>query len=135
MSPSGYDVLALLVIAALVYYGLKRYHDRRRRELELEHMELEGWRTYVLGMRAEFTQCPYDGTPLFNDAARVQHQHMLTSACAAFQEQARAKQESEELERIHADAEAAGRWNVSATVGGETFTNDAPAGELEGGKP
>lgn len=129
-----YDVIALLVVAFLVWYGLKRYHDRRRRELELEHMELEGWQTYIIGLRAEYIQCPYCGTPLFNDAARVQHQHMLTSPCAGYQEQARAAERERELEQIRKDAEQAGRWNVSATVGGETFTNDQPAGEIGSGE-
>lgn len=129
----GYDVLALLVVGLLWLYGLKRYHDRRSRALELEHMQLEGWQEYTLGMRAEFSQCPYCGTPLFNDAARVQHQHMMTSACAAFQEQARERERERELEQMRKDAEQAGRWNVSATVGGESFTNDAPAGEIESG--
>lgn len=129
----AFRVLALLVMGALIWYGLKRYHDRRHRELELEHMELEGWTTYALGLRSEFTQCPYCGTPLFNDAARVQHQHMLTSACAGYQEQARLREQEEAIARAREEAEKAGRWNVSATVGGETFTNDAPAGEIESG--
>lgn len=128
-----YDVLALLVVALLVWYGLKRYHDRRTRALELERMELDGWNRSTLAVRQDYWDCPYCGAALLSEAALVKHQHMLTSACAAFQEQARAAAELERLEEMRKDAEAAGRWNVSATVGGETFTNDEPAGELEHG--
>lgn len=126
-----YDVLALLVVAVLAWYVLKRYHDHRARALELEHMEIDGWNRSTLAVRADYWECPHCGSALFSEAALGKHQFKLSSACAAFQEQARAAAELERMETIRKDAEAAGRWNMSATVGGETFTNDAPAGEIE----
>lgn len=124
------------MLAGLAWFALYRYHKRRDKELEQRYAVLEGWARTVLSVRQEVWVCPDCGAVMLSWQGVHQHQG-VTSPCGVLAVELR---EREELDRARAaarEAETSGRWNVSATVGGEehrgavdTFT----AGELEGAR-
>lgn len=135
-----YRVLALFVLAAVAWYALFLYHKRRGVELDKRHAAHHGWEKFTLSVRQDVWECPHCGA-LFRTFAAVQtHRFATSSACAAHQETLAAEELTATLERAGKDAQTAGRWSVSATVGGEEFrgavdslTDKPPRGELESG--
>jgi hypothetical protein len=137
MTPTGYDLVFLLVLAFLIYTGLRLYHHRQIREAGRVEAIRDGWRTETIPLRTEVMVCPHCGSMCLPGADVDAHRFRTTSACADFVERAEEAAALEEARKIEAAAEQAGRINtgysVSATVGGESFTNE-PAGEIATGR-
>lgn len=137
MTPTGYDLVFLLVAAFLIYTGLRLYHHRRIKEAgEVEALR-DGWRKETIPVRTEVMVCPHCGAMCLPGSDVDAHRWKMTSACADFVERAEQAEREAEDKRIQDAAVAAGRLNVvsvTATVGGEVFTQDGPEErpEIEG---
>lgn len=131
-----YRYAALLVVAAVIAYGLRLYHKRRGTELEQRHAKHHGWETRAISVRHEMWICPDCRTPLLSWQDVLGHQS-VRSACIAHVDRLTAADALEQAGQTAAAAGDAGRWNVSATVGGEVHSGAVdsftpPA--LEGGQ-
>jgi len=122
VSAVEYRYVALAVVALVVLYALNRYHKRRGVELEQAHAEKHGWEKLTLAVRQDVWECPNCGALFRNFGAVQTHRFALTSPCAEHQDRLAAAEQQERLEDAGAAAEQAGRWSVTATVGGEVHT-------------
>lgn len=135
-----FRVLALFVLAALVWYALYKYHQRRGEELERRHAKHHGWQTVTISLHQEVWKCPRCRALIETWPDVVDHQG-VESPCGVLETE---QEQLAELERGRVaakDAEAAGRWSASAVAGGESHSGavdtwaiepERPRGELEG---
>jgi hypothetical protein len=131
----AFRVLALFVLAAVVWYALFLYHKRRGVELEQRHAKHHGWEKETLAVRQEVWKCPHCRVPLMTWYDVLAHQSD-TSPCGRLEVTRTAEAAAEAAKEAMKAAEAAGRWSVSATTGGEEHSGAVDTfvkGELESG--
>jgi hypothetical protein len=115
VSATFYRVLALAVLAALVWCGLWLYHRRKSRELRQRYAEFEGWRRIRPSMFQEVWQCPDCGVPCFSWPAVGVHDDPETSPCAAFRDRRGTLEEAARARSVRYEPRA----EVFAPDGGE----------------
>lgn len=136
-----FRVLALLVCAVLVWYGLHKYHQRRGLELEQRHAKHHGWERVTLTVRHDVWACPLCGALMASWQDVQVHRFNLTSPCAEHQDKLAAAAAEDEVTAAARAAQDAGRWSASAVAGGEQHSGAVdtwkvepePRGELESG--
>jgi hypothetical protein len=114
-----YRLIALGVVAGLVWYGLRAYHQRALARIETAELDLDGYVKVALGQITFAWLCPDCGTPLLTREALDAHQSS-SSACAVIGAELAAEEE-----RAEAEAEQA-RWSASA-VGNQAREDSWPA--------
>lgn len=138
----GFRLLALAVLAALAWYALHKYHQRRGLELDQRHAKHHGWERITLTIRHVVWACPLCGALMASWADVQQHRFSTTSPCAEHQDKLASAAAEDELAAAARAAQGAGRWSASATVGGEQHSGavdtwaveSEPRGELESGE-
>ena len=85
MAAWGFRLVALFVVAGIVFYALRSYHHRRMAEIETAELELDGFVKITLAAITFAWQCPKCGTPLLTREAVIVHQES-SSACALVRE-------------------------------------------------
>ena len=118
MSDLWYRVLFLLVIAVVIWYGLRLYHIRRMAEVETAELELAGWVKIILPKVKFAWLCPHCGFPGVTSEAVHAHQDPAGSPCALLQLQ-------REQEALRGDDD--GRADMTATVVGSAREDPWPA--------
>ena len=109
----AYGWLLIVVIAVLVWYCIRTYHERELVRIEAAELELTEFVKLALGKITFAWQCPHCGTPLLTREGLQVHQSS-SSACA--REVARLETALDHLER-----EPAG-YSASAEVVPESAT-------------
>jgi hypothetical protein len=89
VTPAEYRVLALLVLAAVIWYALSAYHRRQLAHLEERGLALEGWVKLRLRAVPYAWQCPQCGGVMLTKEGRTAHEASSQSACAAFTDRVR----------------------------------------------
>lgn len=136
-----FRVLALAACTVVAWYAVYKYHQRRGVELEQRHAKHHGWEKMTINVRQEVWKCPRCRALIPTWADVNQHQG-VESPCGVLEVEQHQLAELESTRAAAKDAESAGRWNVSATVGGEehrgavdTFAElEGERRELEGGR-
>ena len=77
----GYGWLVMVLVAALIWYGLRLHHRRAMARLEMRELELEGWVPLKVASIPFFWQCPHCGLPAVTAEGIATHQSD-TSSCA-----------------------------------------------------
>lgn len=129
-----YRVLALAALTVVAWYAVYKYHQRRGQALEQAHAKHHGWETITISARRQMWKCPRCRALIDTWPDVIEHQG-VESPCGVLEtEQAQLAQLEDERAAAQ-DAQAAGRWSVSATVPGETHSGavDTFAAALEDG--
>jgi hypothetical protein len=85
MAALAYGYLLLVVLAALIWYGIRLHHIRRMWEVETRELELSGWLKIIVSKVKFAWQCPLCGMPAFTSEGVKAHQDEETSPCAVLQ--------------------------------------------------
>lgn len=121
MADWAFRVLSLLVVGALVWYGLRAYHHRELARIETAELELEDFVKIALGAITFAWQCPHCGAPLLTAEALAAHRLESSSVCAWFIERV---QQERELTEARMERAAGAREDSWPALG----VDDAAAG-------
>jgi hypothetical protein len=100
-----FRMLALAMTGLLIYYGLRKYHQRELARVEAAELELDDYVKIALQAITFAWQCPHCGTPLLTAEGLNAHQDGGSSACAQAVERAERAAELAELRAAGMTAE------------------------------
>ena len=82
MADWAFRVASLIVMAGIILYALRAYHQRELARIETAELELEDFLKIELAAITFFWQCPHCGMPAMTAEALLVHRTLDSSACA-----------------------------------------------------
>lgn len=125
MADWAFRMAALIMTGLLIYYALRKYHQRELARVETAELELDDYVKIDLRAITFAWQCPHDGTPLLTAEGLNAHQAEC-SACAQAVKRAEQAAERAELRSAGMTAEQVPAGDAWPPLG-----RDDTAAELE----
>lgn len=104
MAAWGFRLVALFVVAGVVFYALRAYHHRRMAEIETAELELDGFVKIALAAITFGWQCPKCGVPLLTREGLAAHQSHLSPCALVVEDHTPAEYRAEVEERPPGDS-------------------------------